>query len=116
LLKRGKGLSLVNQIITALLIAILLLTALWNGLVIRWYLTREAKYSRWWHAVGLAIRALLVVAVYLVAGWIWSLVALFVAGVLYNIIINLVMGQKWWYVGETSVIDRWVRGLLGRLF
>jgi hypothetical protein len=103
-----------NWVLNFLLLNLILI-AVWNGLVIRWYITREAKWSRWWHAVGLSIRALLVVAVYLAAGWKWSLVALFVAGVPYNIIINLVMGQKWWYVGETSVVDRWVRRLF-RMF
>lgn len=94
-----------------LLIITILLTALWNGLVIQWFLTKDEKYSTWWHRVGFVIRALLVVVIYLAGGWVWALGAAFASWIPYNIIISLLMGQKWYYIGKTSYTDKLLRVL-----
>ena len=89
-----------------LITAILLLTALWNGLVIKWYNTKDQKYSKWWHIVGFIIRGLIVLLTLLTLGVNWMLIAGFCCWPVYDIIINLANGWKWYYGGNTSEIDK----------
>lgn len=95
-----------------LIILCIVLFAAWNGLVIKWYNTKDPYWSKWWHGIGLAIRIALVFIMYIVSGWLLAIIAAVLAGIVYNIIINLIIGKKWYYVGTTSVIDRWIRKIL----
>lgn len=101
-------------VLVGLLITILLIAG-WNGLVINWRNATNSKdirhYSDWWHAIGLVIRTTLVIVAFLVSNWIFGLIAAFIAFILYNIIINLIIGEKWYYVGTTSTIDKLIRKL-----
>lgn len=97
-----------------IILLIILLTALWNGLVIQWYITKDQKYSKYWHGVGFVIRALLVAITFLVSSsWLMVAITAFASWIPYNMIINAVMGKPLLYVGKTAVIDRMIRRLLG---
>ena len=98
-------------IILTTLLAIILITAAWNGHVIRWEQTGIKLHSRTWHGLGLSIRGLLCVLGYIEAGWVMAALLAFVSWIPYNIIINLIIGQKWYYIGKTSVIDKFIRRL-----
>lgn len=94
------------QSITVVLI--ILLFALFNGLIVNWkQATDEDKaksISKQWHAVAMVIRALVVLLFYsnitlmIILGW-FSIIS-------YDIIIALIMRQKWYYIGDTATIDK----------
>lgn len=92
-----------------IIILIIILTAVWNGLVIKWGLEPDkkkvTKISVLWHAVGFVIRLLCAVAVYLYAGWIWFWIAVILSWHVYDIIINLIRGLKWYHTGQ-NFFDR----------
>lgn len=90
---------------------LILLIAAWNGLVIKWFMTREERYSRRWHALGFIIRAILTGMVYLTSGWQLAAIAAFTSWVPYNIIINLVWGQPIWHLGDKGV-DGFIKRIL----
>ena len=81
-----------------------ILFALWNGLVIKWYLTKDQKWSKYWHGVGMLIRAVPLYFVY--PHWGWMLLYCNVAYTIYDEIINLVNGWGLGYIGTTSALDR----------
>ena len=87
------------------------LIALWNGYVIRWFLTKDEKYSRIWHSIGFMVRALLCATLYLQAGLLLASIAAFVCWLPYNIIINIINRWPVFYVGKTSMIDKLIRRL-----
>ena len=98
-------------------LAIILLTAIWNGLVIKWGLEKDKskviKISKYWHGIGFVIRALLVTIVFLTSGnWWWSGGAAFLCWLPYNMIINIYMKQPLFYIGRTSSIDKLIRKIL----
>ena len=95
-----------------IIIAIILLTAMWNGMVINWYNSHQQRWSRGWHATGFIIRALLTLLVYLITkDWYWTGVTAIISWIPYNIIINLYMHKPIFYLGKTSVIDKCLRKL-----
>lgn len=85
-----------------MILLIILLFAVWNGLAIRWQQT--GKGSALWHAVGFAVRGLLIVP--FLGDWLILLIALNVSWTAYDMIINLVNGWTLFYYGKTSWIDR----------
>ena len=89
-----------------LIISALILIAVWNGFVIMWKQTNKVSYSESWHIVGFIVRALLVVAVVMTAGNFIGWLALIVSWHFYDVIINLIMKQKWNYTGKTAKIDK----------
>ena len=89
---------------TYVILLIVLLFAIWNGLVIKWYLTKDQKWSKYWHGLGFIIRALPIVLIY--PNLLWILIYTNVAWTIYDMIINLFMGQSIFYVGKTSWFDR----------
>ena len=89
---------------TYVILLIALLFAIWNGLTIKWYLTKEQRYSKAWHAVGFVVRSLPVVMLY--PDWVVILIYLNIAWTLYDMIINIVNGWNLFYIGNTSAIDR----------
>jgi len=100
--------------ITAIIISLILLTALWNGLVIQWYLTKDQRYSKYWHAVGFIIRGLLVLLIYLhTKDHLLTGITAFISWIPYNMIINICMKQPIFYIGRTSTIDKFIRKILG---
>ena len=94
---------------TILLFSVIALVALWNGYVIKWFLTKDEKYSRIWHGIGFMVRALLCATLYLQAGLLLASIAAFVCWLPYNIIINVVNRWPIFYVGKTSIIDKLIR-------
>lgn len=79
------------------------LFAVWNGLVIKWKLTGEQRWSKWWHGVGLLIRA--VPLYFIFPNWGWMLIYANVAWTVYDVLINKINGWKTFYVGGTSWFD-----------
>jgi len=102
-----------------------ILFSVFNGIVINWKQTlpvsdkaTEADYNKvkrlsWvWHGVGAIFHFILIMMFAFVGGWIWMLVGLFLNWIGHNIIIALIMGQKWYYVGTTAWFDKQIRKLL----
>lgn len=91
-------------------LALSVLFSIFNGFVINWKLNKNNKdWSVRWHGTGLFIHAIMVAMLYLAGGWIWGLVGLVTVWLLHNIIIALLMGQRWFYVGKTAWFDRQIR-------
>jgi len=88
---------------TILILACIVLTAAWNGLVIKWHQTESKKISKAWHDVGFFIRALLVVLIYMQSGLWPAVIAAFIAWIPYNVIISLIAWKKWWYLSDTGI-------------
>ena len=91
-----------KSVIVTLLFAALF--AIWNGLVIKWYLTKDQKWSKCWHGLGFIIRAIPIALIY--PNWLWILIYTNIAWTIYDIIINLFMGQSIFYIGKTSTFDK----------
>jgi hypothetical protein len=103
-------LNLIN-IIIPLIISILF--TIFNGLIINWKLSNNSdvssKISKKWHKVGFFIHVLIVIQLFLLGGWTWSVIGFFVVWIIHNIIIAIQMGQKWYYVGKTAWFDIQIR-------
>jgi len=99
-----------NIDILVLCLVLVLVIAVWNGLVIMWYITKDIKWSQLWHKVGFVIRAIIVLMSFIEGGWLWALIVAFVAWVPYNIIINKIMKQKWCYLSDSG-IDGFIKKL-----
>lgn len=65
---------------------------------------KKKKYSDIWHSLGWFIRALFVIILY--PNWLNILIYTNIAWTLYDIIIALIMKQKWYYQGNTSIMER----------
>lgn len=92
-----------------------ILFAAWNGLVIRWYNTREDVWRDWWHKAGLVIRLFVLLTLWLATyNVLWTVILALVLSLGYNVIINLVIGKPVWYVGTTSKIDKLIRKIFGK--
>ena len=89
------------NLLIVLLIAVLF--ALWNGLVIKWYLTKDQKYSTYWHIVGYFIRAIPLYYIY--PNILWMLIYTNIACTLYDMVINKINGWNLFYIGKTSTFD-----------
>jgi len=108
-----------NISITVLVFLIVITFAIFNGLVINWAHEHEPiarkLLSSQWHAIGTLTKLLvgLIPIVLLWKKWLYMLsfaLAYFIiqwSG--YNIIINLLIGQSWDYIGGTSWVDLWGR-------
>jgi len=107
-----------------LFVVISILFSVFNGLVINWQQAlpvsdkatpeqyAKSKRLSWvWHKIGFIIHFLLVVLFAFVGGWIWMLVGFFLNWIGHNIIIALMMGQKWYFVGTTADTDKLIRKL-----
>lgn len=92
-----------------LVFLLIVFTAIWNGLVIRWKIT--GKGSKLWHATGLIIRAGMVLVIYIDTG-IWpAFIAFIISWIPYNIIISLIVWKKFWYLSDSGI-----DGLIKRIF
>jgi len=89
------------MVVTILIFIIIILIATWNGLVIQWKLT--GKYSKLWHITGLVTRLLLIAIVYITSGLWWSICAVLLSWIPYNIIISLIVWNKWWYLSDKGI-------------
>lgn len=98
-------------VISLIPLFLIVLVAVWNGLVIRWEITSDIRYSNSWHVTGWVIRALLVALSYLISGVYYAIGAVVLATVIYNMIINIIIGQHIFYVGTTSKLDILIRKL-----
>jgi len=96
-----KHLLLIKEVLVLLLV---LLFAVFNAYVINWYNSKDQKWSVLWHRVAMMIRILVVLLMFpsiklmLIFAWL-SIVS-------YDIIIALIMNQKWYYIGATATIDK----------
>ena len=94
-----------------ILIVIAICFAIFNGLVINWkqnYKDKANYWREWWKSVGFMIRLLLPVMDFLIFGfnYLHLSILLFVLYPMYDIIIALLMGEKWYYQGTTSKINK----------
>jgi hypothetical protein len=85
-----------------IIIAIILLIALWNGLIIVWGLqpTKNKKLQTLWHGVGFVIRGLLSLLIYIQFGMFYFWISVILNWHAYDIIINVVRGLKWSHTGQ----------------
>jgi len=91
------------MITTALISISIIMFAVWNGLKIN---------SKYWHTIAFIVKLPLVAVAYIESGLIAALVVTFICWIPYNIVIALMMGQKWYYVGKTAWTDKLIRKLL----
>jgi hypothetical protein len=88
-----------------------------NGVLIRWKNAKtpdeEQMWSKWWHRGMLAIRAFIVLMMWVVLyDYTITGIVLFATAIEYNITINLINKLKWYYVGTTAATDKLIRKLL----
>jgi hypothetical protein len=113
---------ILQYIIISLLILLSLLFSIFNGVVINWKQalptsdkTTQEDYNKAkrlsiiWHGVGLVIHMVLITLFHLIGGYIWLIIGFFLNWLGHNIIIALIMGQKWYYVGTTAWTDKLIR-------
>lgn len=95
-----------------IIIALVLFMA-FNGLIIKWYSAKEIDkefWSKWWHKCALAIRVCLWLAIWMItSNWFIFIGVIVADSILYPILINLINNLKWYYVGTTSTIDKFIR-------
>ena len=101
-----------NIIIPAIMA--LILFGAFNGLIIRWknepFIDRQRMWSVWWHRCGLAIRAFIILLVWLYChNYSVTGIILVTTSIEYNISINLINNLKWYYVGTTAKTDILIR-------
>jgi hypothetical protein len=89
------------QIISAILI--MLLFAVWNGCSINFYNSKDLKWNKYFHYVGFVLRGLLIAMFW--GDWVTMLILANLSYTAYEMIINLMMKQNIFYIGETSKID-----------
>lgn len=99
------------MITTLTILLIIILLAIWNGLVIEWKL--KGKYSNQWHFVGGLIRALLIGLVYVNSGLWLAIGTAFLCWMPYNMIINKIMGNGLFYLSDKG-IDGFIKRLIKR--
>lgn len=87
-----------------ILFLIVILFSIWNALVIKWYLTRDNKWSKYWHILGYIIRILPIIIIY--PNVIAVLLYISISWILYDILINIINGWNILYVGNTSWFDK----------
>jgi len=92
-----------------IILLIVILFSTWNGLVIKWYLTKNVKYSTYWHIIGYFIRVIPLYYIY--PDTMWILIYTNISWTIYDIIINKINGWSIFYIGNTSGIEK----LFGKL-
>lgn len=86
----------------------MIIFAIWNGLVINW---KHGSTADIWHAVGFMLRGIWFIETIVINWGNWLLMSFYLSLLLsvgwggYNIIINIIVGQKWYYLGKSSKID-----------
>lgn len=99
-----------------ILLIILILFSIFNGLIIKWKLsdniTKTTKLSKQWHGVVLMIHILSILLLYLLGGLLWGIIGIGINWIIHNIIIALMLKQKWYYVGKTAWFDKMIRKIL----
>ena len=98
----------------------LILFMCFNGLIVRWNNeikpNRKLMWSKWWHRTALLIRICLWLSIWMVtSNWYIFLSIIIIDCILYPILINLINGLKWYYVGTTSKTDILIRKILSWL-
>lgn len=73
----------------------IILFAAWNGAMIM-------KKRKAWKAIGVIIRAIMVLTALYVGNFLFFIIAVNASWLFYDIIIAKIMGQKWWYLGNTT--------------
>lgn len=107
---------MINTVIITITIAILLLISAWNGYVIRWALASDQnreKYNSIWHDIGLIVRILIAINLFLILFPDMMLILKSLLLVIpcshlfYNVIINLIRNRKWYYLSDSG-IDKFI--------
>ena len=80
----------------------IILFAVFNGLVINWQQGKTSATG--WHITSFILRAALILQADTIG---WALICGVIAWAGYNLIINLIMGQKWNYFGKYDFIKGW---------
>lgn len=100
-----------NMEATVILIIALLFFATYNAYINLWGLEKDAskrkRYSQNWHAQGWLIRATIVLAVYFQSGLFLTWIAVIAGWHCFDLLINLLRGQKWNYSGTVSAFDKY---------
>ena len=78
---------------------ILILTGVYNGLIIKWYNTKKNSIRNYWHIIGWVIRLLLIIQLPIK----FIPLGIFVGWSCYNYLINLILDKPIFYVGITGV-------------
>ncbi len=81
---------------------IILLFAIFNGQVINWQQGKTT--SSGWHVTSFILRGCLVLQAASIG---WALIYGVISWAGYNLIINLIMGQKWNYFGKYDFLQGW---------
>lgn len=115
------------NIIAAVLIGIsLILTGIREGFVVKDLLDGKTspRESKIWHRIGFFIRACQILSITAILYPFVSIIilgviagiAILIAGLWYNIVINLINGWKWYYLGSSNDSDgiinkmiKWIR-------
>ena len=81
---------------------ILILLGIYNGLIIKWYNTKDSKIRTYWHIIGWVIRLLVIIQLPIkFIGF-----GIFISWSIYNILINIILVKPIYYTG-TTVIDKY---------
>lgn len=76
---------------------ILILTGIYNGLIIKWYNTKKDSIRNYWHIVGWVIRLLLIIQLPVK----FIPLGIFLGWSVYNVIINTILDKPIYYIGVT---------------
>lgn len=99
------------------LVITLMLFMCFMGLIIRWnnepIIDKKEMWSMWWHRNALAIRVCIWLEVWLISlNWFIFLGVILIDCITYPIVINLINGLKWNYLGNTAKIDILIKKII----
>ena len=85
-----------------MIVLTIILFAIFNGQIINWQQGKTT--STGWHVTSFILRAALILQVNSIG---WALIYTVISWAGYNLIINLIMGNKWDYFGKYDFIKGW---------
>ena len=85
-----------------MIVLLIILFAIFNGQVINWQQGKTT--STGWHVTSFILRAALILQANSIG---WALIYGVIAWAGYNLIINLIMGNKWGYFGKYDFLQGW---------
>lgn len=85
-----------------MIVLLIILFAIFNGQVINWQQGKTSATG--WHVTSFILRGCFILQANSIG---WALIYTVIAWAGYNIIINLIMGQKWNYFGKYDFLQGW---------